>query len=69
VPVKLIASAVQKIHRDILAVLSGAGFRQREVDDRSYEMVGAGPEKFKHHIQRDSASRKFTPTSAKVKLD
>jgi tripartite-type tricarboxylate transporter receptor subunit TctC len=63
------AATVQKIHRDAVAVISEPDFRQREIEGKSYDFVGAGPEDFKRHITRESASRKSTLTTAGVRLD
>lgn len=63
------AAIVQKIHRDAVAVLNEAEFRKREIDGKAYDLVGQGPEEFKRHIARESASRKVTLKTAGVKLE
>lgn len=63
------AALVQKIHRDVLAVISDADFRRREVEGKSYDLVGHGPQEFKRHIARESESRKATLKAAGVKLE
>jgi tripartite-type tricarboxylate transporter receptor subunit TctC len=63
------AATVQKVHRDVLAVISDADFRRLEVEGKSYDFVGAGPEEFKRYIARESVSRKATLKAANVKLD
>ncbi len=68
-PANLPAATVQKIHRDVLAILSDADIRRREVEGKSYDFVGAGPEDFRRHISRESASRKVTLKEANVKLE
>lgn len=63
------AATVQKIHRDVLAVISDPEFRRREVEGKAYDFVGNGTEDFKRHIARESASRKATLKAAGVKLE
>jgi tripartite-type tricarboxylate transporter receptor subunit TctC len=62
-------AVVQKVHRDVLSVIGDADFRRREVEGKAYDFVGAGPEDFKGHIQRESLSRKATLKAANVKLE
>jgi tripartite-type tricarboxylate transporter receptor subunit TctC len=69
VPSNTPAVAVQKIHRDVMSVISDADFRQREVEGKSYDFVGAGPEEFKRYIARESASRNSTLKASGVKLE
>lgn len=68
-PSNMPAATVQKIHRDVLAVIGDADFRRREVEGKSYDFVGGGTEEFKRHIARESASRKATLKAAGVKLE
>jgi tripartite-type tricarboxylate transporter receptor subunit TctC len=68
-PTALPAATVQKLHRDVLAVISDADFRRREVEGKAYDFVGAGPEEFKREIARESLARKATLKAAGVKLD
>jgi tripartite-type tricarboxylate transporter receptor subunit TctC len=63
------AGVVQKMHRDVLAVISDAEFRRREVEGKAYDFAGLGSEDFKRHIARESASRKATLKAAGVKLE
>lgn len=63
------SASVQKIHRDVLAVIGDPEFRRREVEGKSYDFVGAGTEDFKRHIARESVSRKATLKAAGVKLE
>lgn len=60
-------ATVQKIHQDLLAVLNDPEFRQREIDGKAYDLVGAGPAEFKRHIDRELASRRATLKAANVK--
>ncbi len=69
VPSSTPAATVQKIHRDVLSILGDADFRQREVEGKSYDFVGAGPEEFKRYIARESASRNSTLKASGVKLE
>ncbi len=68
-PAALPAATVQKIHRDVSAVIGDADFRRREVEGKAYDFVGHGPEEFKRHIERESQSRKATLKAAGVKLE
>jgi tripartite-type tricarboxylate transporter receptor subunit TctC len=69
VPSNASAATVQKIHRDVMSVISDADFRQREVEGKSYDFVGAGPEEFRRYIARESASRNSTLKASGVKLE
>ena len=69
VPSNTPAATVQKIHREVMSVISDADFRQREVEGKSYDFVGAGPEEFKRYIARESASRNSTLKASGVKLE
>ena len=69
VPSSTPAATVQKIHRDVLSILGDADFRQREVEGKSFDFVGAGPEEFKRYIARESASRNSTLKASGVKLE
>ena len=51
---------VNKINRDVLSVLSDSEFRAREIEGKSYDYAGLGPEEFKKHIRQESHSRKQT---------
>jgi len=68
-PSHMPATIVQKIHKDVVAVGSDADFRRREIEGKSYDFVGSGPEEFKRHIALESQSRKATLKTANVKLD
>jgi len=69
VPSNTPAATVQKIHRDVMSVISDADFRQREVEGKSYDFVGAGPEEVRRYIARESASRNSTLKASGVKLE
>lgn len=63
------AATVQKLHRDVLAVIGDADFRRREVEGKAYDFVGSGPEDFKRYIAGESVSRKAALKAAGVKLE
>jgi tripartite-type tricarboxylate transporter receptor subunit TctC len=50
--------AVARIHQDTRKVLADAQFRQKQLVDRGYEVVGSGPEEFTAYIRKDSESRR-----------
>jgi len=68
-PSQLAAATVQKIHRDTLAVISDPDFRQREIEGKSYDLVGTGPDEFRRYIARESASRKVTLKASGATLE
>jgi tripartite-type tricarboxylate transporter receptor subunit TctC len=49
--------AVGRIHRDTRAVLEEPDFRQKQLIDKGYEVVGSSPADFVNYLQKDSASR------------
>jgi tripartite-type tricarboxylate transporter receptor subunit TctC len=51
------AEAVGRIHRDTRAVLADPDFRQKQLIDKGYEVVGSSPGDFVIYLQKDSASR------------
>jgi tripartite-type tricarboxylate transporter receptor subunit TctC len=50
--------AVTRLHQDTRKVLDDPGFRQKQLIERGYEVVGSGPEEFAAYIRRDSESRR-----------
>lgn len=68
-PSAMPGATLQKVHRDVLSVISDAEFRRREVEGKGYDFVGAGTEDFKRHIASESVSRKATLKTAGVKLE
>src|SRR5438105_3511591 len=48
---------VVRIYRDTKNILEEPEFRQKQLVDRGYEVVGSGPEEFASYIRKDSASR------------
>ncbi len=68
-PSAMPADTVQKIHRDVLAVISDSEFRSREIEGKFYDFVGSDTERFKRHIASESKSRKAILSAAGVKLE
>jgi tripartite-type tricarboxylate transporter receptor subunit TctC len=49
--------AVTRLHQDTKKLLEEPGFRQKQLVDRGYEVVGSAPEEFAAYIRKDSESR------------
>ncbi len=49
--------AVSRIYSDVKRVLDDPEFRQKQLIDRGYEVVGSAPDEFVRYIRRDSESR------------
>src|SRR5687767_8554259 len=49
--------AVGRIHLDTRAILDEPDFRQKQLIDKGYEVVGSSPADFVNYLQKDSASR------------
>jgi tripartite-type tricarboxylate transporter receptor subunit TctC len=49
--------AVTRIHQDTRKILDDPEFRQKQLIDRGYEVVGSSPEEFAAYILRDRESR------------
>ena len=49
--------AVSRIYQDTKKVLDDPEFRQKQLIDRGYEVVGSGPDEFAAYIRKDSESR------------
>jgi tripartite-type tricarboxylate transporter receptor subunit TctC len=49
--------AVARIYQDTRKLLEEPEFRQKQLIERGYEVVGSGPEEFAAYIRRDSESR------------
>jgi tripartite-type tricarboxylate transporter receptor subunit TctC len=49
--------AVARIHQDVKKTLQEPDFRQKQLIDRGYEVVGSSPEEFASYIKKDSESR------------
>ena len=49
--------ALARIHQDTAKVLADPEFRQKQLIDRGYEVVGSDPQTFAAYIRKDSESR------------
>src|SRR2546422_10588154 len=49
--------AVARIYHDTKRILDDAQFRQKQLIDRGYEVLGSSPEEFSVYMKSDSASR------------
>ena len=49
--------AVSRIHADVRRILDEPEFRQKQLIDRGYEVIGSSPDEFAAYIKRDSESR------------
>ena len=49
--------AVSRIHLDVKRVLDEPDFRQKQLIDKGYEVVGSAPDEFAAYIRKDSESR------------
>ena len=49
--------AVSRIHADVKRILEEPDFRQKQLIDRGYEVVGSSPDEFSRYIVRDRESR------------
>ena len=50
-------AAVERIHRDVAAILNDPAFLEKEIVQRGYELVASTPEAFGAYIIRDRAAR------------
>jgi len=50
-------NAVARIHTDVKRVLEEPEFRQKQLIDKGYDVVGSSPEEFAAYIRKDSESR------------
>ena len=49
--------AVARIHQDTRKILQEPEFRQKELIQKGYEVVGSGPDEFVNYLKKDSESR------------
>lgn len=49
--------AVSRIYTDVKRILDDPEFRQKQLIDRGYEVVGSAPDEFVRYIRRDSENR------------
>ena len=68
-PSSFAPNLVNRMNRDILAVISEPEFRSKEIEGKSYDYVGAGPEEFRRHIRSESVSRRATIKASGASLD
>ena len=59
-PSSFAPALVNRMHRDLLAVISEPDFRSKEIEGKSFDFVGAGPDEFRRHIRSESHSRRAT---------
>ena len=57
VPAGSPSAAIERIHRDVKRVLEEPDFRQKQLVERGYEVVGSSPAEFAAYIQKDRESR------------
>jgi tripartite-type tricarboxylate transporter receptor subunit TctC len=49
--------ALSRIYQDTKKILDNPEFRQKQLIDRGYDVVGSGPEEFAAYLRKDSESR------------
>jgi tripartite-type tricarboxylate transporter receptor subunit TctC len=59
-PSNFAPALISRMHSDLLAVISGPDFRSKEIESKSFDFVGAGPDEFRRHIRSESRSRRVT---------
>lgn len=57
VPAGTPRSAVDRIHRDVTAILNVPAFREREIVGKGYDLVASSPEDFARYLARDREAR------------
>ncbi|MGH8700212.1 MAG: Bug family tripartite tricarboxylate transporter substrate binding protein [Burkholderiales bacterium] len=57
VPAGTPREAVNRIHRDVTAILNDLGFREKEIVQKGYDLVGSSPEEFAAYLVRDREAR------------
>jgi len=57
VPAGTPRAAVERIYRDVAAILSEPGFREKNVVQKGYDLVASSPEAFAAFIVKDRAAR------------
>ncbi|HVJ24888.1 MAG TPA: tripartite tricarboxylate transporter substrate binding protein [Burkholderiales bacterium] len=56
-PVGSPPDAIARIHRDTKTIIEEPDFRQKQLIEKGYEVVGSSPEEFVAYIRKDSESR------------
>ncbi len=67
-PKVLSSAVVQRINKDVLAVLNDPAFKANEMDAKGYDYSGLGPDEFNKHIKAELASRKTAVKLSGVSL-
>ncbi len=57
VPAGTPGAAVNRIHRDVAAILNDPGFREKEIVQKGYDLVGSSPDEFATYLVRDREAR------------
>lgn len=57
VPARAPRAAIERIHRDTVAILNEADFLQKEIIGKGYDLVASSPEEFAAFLKKDSDSR------------
>jgi tripartite-type tricarboxylate transporter receptor subunit TctC len=57
VPAGTPRAAVERIHREVAAILNEPGFREKEVVQKGYDLVASSPDEFAAFIVRDREAR------------
>jgi tripartite-type tricarboxylate transporter receptor subunit TctC len=57
VPAGTSREAVNRIHRDVAAILNDPGFREKEIVQKGYDLVGSSPDEFATYLVRDREAR------------
>ena len=50
-------AAIEKIYNDTKRIIEEPDFRQKQLVDKGYEVVGSGPAEFAAYIRKDRESR------------
>ena len=69
VPAASPGEAVARIHRDTRQILDEPDFRQKQLVEKGYEIVGSSPADFVIYLKRDSESRARAVRISGVKAD
>jgi tripartite-type tricarboxylate transporter receptor subunit TctC len=57
VPTGTPREAVNRIHRDVVAILNDPAFREKEIVQKGYDLVASSPEEFAVFLVRDREAR------------
>ncbi len=56
-PIGLPAAVVQRIERDVAAILRESSFKEREIDGKGYDLVGGNGQELARHIRQELQTR------------